>query len=321
MSNTRQQVATVSAEVARLRERMEGIIRGKRQVLDRVLVALLAGGHVLIEDLPGMGKTTLAYALARALGGSFQRLQCTSDLLPSDVLGVSIFNQKSGSFEFKQGPVFANFVLVDEINRTTPKTQSALLEVMDRGRVSIDGETHRVGRPFMVFATQNPVDYEGTFPLPESQLDRFLICLEMGYPGFADELEILRSERFHYDDIMEDPLFTTDQLLGWQKLVGDIHVEPSVLEYLLRLVTATRSESGLRNGLSPRGGLALKLAAQANALYHGRAFVLPEDIASMLLSVAVHRLSLSSHGSDPLDEKRRVEGLLRHLLEMLPMPV
>lgn len=310
----------IHEHLQQLKERMGSVIRGKSDVLDRVIICLLGGGHLLIEDLPGMGKTTLAYALARALDGSFQRIQFTSDLLPADVLGVSVYNEKLRDFEFKRGPVFANIILADEINRTTPKTQSALLEVMDRGRVSIDGETHGVGHPFMVFATQNPVDFEGTFPLPDSQMDRFFMRLEMGYPDFEDEMTVLDAGFRHYDEIVSDPVVSLDGVSEWQQAVHSVFVEKSVLDYLLRLVVATRSESTFQCGISPRGALSLKAAAQARALYLGREFVLPEDLKEMLLPVCGHRLKSNPHGSDPLEERRRVESVLRHILDSLPSP-
>ncbi|MEX0324822.1 MAG: AAA family ATPase [Puniceicoccaceae bacterium] len=320
MPEDSQDQGTILEALGHLRERMESVIRGKPEVVEKVLICLLGSGHVLIEDLPGMGKTTLAYSLARALDGTFQRIQFTSDLLPADVLGVSVYNEKLRDFEFKPGPVFANFLLADEINRTTPKTQSALLEVMDRGRVSIDGQTHAVSQPFMVFATQNPVDFEGTFPLPDSQMDRFFMRLEMGYPAREDELQILEAGFRHYDQIQQDPVVALADVYEWQAAAGNIFVEASVLEYLLQLVAATRSDSSLQCGISPRGGLALKLAAQARALYHGRTFVLPEDIEAMLVPVCSHRLKSTSHGSDPMEERRRVEGVLAHHLEAIPRP-
>jgi MoxR-like ATPase len=310
----------IHRHLRKLKERMGQVILGKSEVLDKVIICLLGGGHLLIEDLPGMGKTTLAYALARALDGSFQRIQFTSDLLPADVLGVSVYNEKLRDFEFKRGPVFANIILADEINRTTPKTQSALLEVMDRGRVSIDGETHAVGHPFMVFATQNPVDFEGTFPLPDSQMDRFFMRLEMGYPDFNDEMMVLEAGFRHYDEIASDPVVALDAVTGWQEAVHGIFVEKSVLEYLLRLVVATRSESTFQCGISPRGALSLKTAAQARALYQGREYVLPEDLQEMLFPVCGHRLKSNPHGSDPLEERRRVESVLRHILDTVPGP-
>lgn len=299
---------------------MGSVIRGKSGVIENVLICLLGKGHLLLEDLPGMGKTTLAYSLARALDGTFQRIQFTSDLLPADVLGVSVYNEKLNDFEFKQGPVFANFILADEINRTTPKTQSALLEVMDRSKVSIDGETYSVGRPFMVFATQNPVDFEGTFALPDSQMDRFFMRLAMGYPDERDELEILEKGHRHYDEIEAKPVIALDKVLEWQRLVDSVFVEPSLLDYLLKVVVATRRESTFQCGVSPRGALSLKLAAQARALYKGRGFVIPEDIMSMLIPVCGHRLKTTSHGSDPVEERRRVESVLSHLLDSIPVP-
>ncbi|MFI5358232.1 MAG: AAA family ATPase, partial [Opitutales bacterium] len=254
----------------RLRASMQGSIKGKDDVIEQVLVCLVAGGHLLIEDLPGVGKTTLAYALARSMDCSFARIQFTSDLLPGDVTGVAIYDETAKEFVFKPGPIFASVVLADEINRATPKTQSALLEVMDRARVTVDGVAHAVGSPFMVFATQNPVDYEGTFPLPESQMDRFLMRLQMGYPQPADELEILRIARTSYDAIALNPVVTREEVLRLQALAPQVFVEDSVLDYILRLVTATRSEAEFKTGVSVRGGLALRTAAQARALVHGR---------------------------------------------------
>jgi MoxR-like ATPase len=312
--------AAINESLQALKARMETVIRGKSAVIDKVLICLLGGGHLLLEDLPGMGKTTLAYALARALDGAFQRIQFTSDLLPADVLGVSIFNEKTRDFEFRPGPIFANVLLADEINRTTPKTQSALLEVMDRGRVSIDGQTHQVARPFMVFATQNPVDFEGTFPLPDSQMDRFFMRLDMGYPAFRDELQMLEADFRHYDQLEQDPVVELEAVLRWQAAVRKVFIEGSVSDYLLRLVVATRSESAFQCGVSPRGALALKAAAQARALYLGREFVLPEDVGEMLVPVCSHRLRAVPHGSDPLEARRRVEGVLNHLLDAVALP-
>lgn len=320
MKDLANRIAEIQPQLDELRERMGSVIRGKSGVIENVLICLLGKGHLLLEDLPGMGKTTLAYSLARALDGTFQRIQFTSDLLPADVLGVSVYNEKLKDFEFKQGPVFANFILADEINRTTPKTQSALLEVMDRGKVSIDGETHQVGRPFMVFATQNPVDFEGTFALPDSQMDRFFMRLAMGYPDERDELEILELGHRHYDDIEAKPVMSLEAVAEWQQLVDSVFVEPSLLEYLLKVIVATRSESTFQCGVSPRGALSLKLAAQARALYKGREFVVPEDIMSMLMPVCGHRLKTTTHGSDPVEERRRIESILSHLLDSIPVP-
>lgn len=305
----------------RIRNNMRLSILGKDQILDQVLIGLAAGGHVLIEDLPGLGKTTLAYALARSVDCAFSRIQFTSDLLPSDVIGVSIYDERQKEFFFRKGPVFANVVLADEINRATPKTQSALLEVMDRGRVSVDTETHSVGTPFMVFATQNPVDYEGAFPLPESQMDRFLLRLHMGYPAEKDELAILRGSRVAYDSIPVNPVATRTEVLEVQAQVPLVFTEESVLEYLLHIVSATRTESEFRAGASVRAGLSLKAAAQARALLHGRDFVLPEDISSMVAPVLAHRISLLRPAGGAFEERSAIEAVLERLVQVIPIPL
>ena len=307
--------------VDRLRANMRRTIKGKDDVIDQVLVCLVAGGHLLLEDLPGVGKTTLAYALARSTDCTFSRVQFTSDLLPSDVTGVAIYDEREKNFVFKPGPVFANVVLADEINRATPKTQSALLEVMDRARVTVDGVAHAVGAPFMVFATQNPVDYEGTFPLPESQMDRFLMRLQMGYPQPADELEILRTARAGYDAIEVNAVVTRAEVLSLQALVAEVFVEDSVLDYILRIVTATRTEAEFKAGASVRGGLALRTAAQARALVLGRDFVLPEDVGALVTATLAHRLALARQTSDALEERRAVAATLRRILSSVVAPV
>jgi MoxR-like ATPase len=309
------------ARILRIRESMQAVIRGKDEVIDNALICLLCGGHLLLEDLPGLGKTTLAYSLARAIDVEFRRLQFTSDLLPSDVLGVSIYDERLKVFSFKEGPVFTNILLADEINRTTPKTQSALLEVMDRGRVSVDGESHPVGDPFMVIATQNPVDYEGTFPLPESQMDRFLMRLEMGYPDFDTELEILGRDQRGYDAIKADPVLSVEELRELQAGVGKVFIEDSVLHYLLQLATATRTEAEFHAGVSTRGTLAFKAVAQATAYFHGRTFVIPEDVIAAFIPVCAHRLSLRRPSSDVLEERRVIEGLLRKVIDSISRPV
>ena len=296
------------------------VIFGKGTEIRLAVACLLANGHLLIEDLPGMGKTTLAHTLARLLGLQFSRIQFTSDLLPSDVTGVAIYDETVKEFVFKKGPVFANIVLADEINRATPKTQSALLEVMDRARVTIDGEAHAVGQPFMVFATQNPVDYEGTFPLPESQMDRFLLRLHMGYPSERDELEILRQARLGYDAIAPNPVVTRSEVAQWQALAAKVFVEESVLDFLLKIVTATRTETAFRAGVSVRGGLALKAAAQARALLQGRDFVIPEDVTSLAPVVLAHRLVPAHAPGDALESRRVVEAALRQIVSRLPNP-
>ena len=305
----------------RLRSGMQRAIKGKDDVIEQVLVCLVAGGHVLIEDMPGVGKTTLAYALARSMDCVFSRIQFTSDLLPSDVTGVAIYDELRKEFIFKKGPVFANVVLADEINRTTPKTQSALLEVMDRARLTVDGNTYEVGSPFMVFATQNPVDYEGTFALPESQLDRFLMCLHMGYPQPHDEMEILRSVQTAYDEIGLKPVAASADICRFQALARQVFIEETVLEYVLKIVTATRTEVEFRAGVSVRGGLALKYAAQARALVRGRDFVVPDDVSELVAPVLVHRLSLARASADSLEERRTVAAVLKRIVASIPAPV
>jgi MoxR-like ATPase len=314
------QVTEAKQALDRLRASMQTSIKGKDDVIEQVLVCLVAGGHLLIEDLPGVGKTTLAYALARSMDCAFSRIQFTSDLLPGDVTGVAIYDETAKEFVFKPGPIFASVVLADEINRATPKTQSALLEVMDRARVTVDGVSHPVGSPFMVFATQNPVDYEGTFPLPESQMDRFLMRLQMGYPQPADELEILRVARTSYDAIALNAVLTRADVLRLQALATQVFVEDSVLDYILRLVTATRTEAEFKTGVSVRGGLALRTAAQARALVNGRDFVLPDDVTALVTPILAHRLSLARQTSDALEERRAVVAVLRRIVASLPLP-
>ena len=314
------QINEAKLALDRLRTNMRVTIRGKDDVINQVMVCLVAGGHLLIEDLPGVGKTTLAYSLARSMDCAFSRIQFTSDLLPSDVTGVAIYDETVKEFVFKKGPVFANVVLADEINRATPKTQSALLEVMDRARVTIDGEAHAVGSPFMVFATQNPVDYEGTFPLPESQMDRFLMRLRMGYPEAADEREILRTARGGYDAIALNPVVTRSDILSLQSLVQQVFVEDSVLDFVLKIVAATRTEAEFRSGVSVRGGVALRTAAQARALVNGRDFVLPEDVMELVAPIFAHRLALARQTSDALEERRAVSAVLKRILSSIPLP-
>ncbi len=307
--------------VERLRVNVERTIRGKTGAVDKTIICLLAGGHLLIEDLPGLGKTTLAYCLAKSIDCSFSRIQFTSDMLPSDIIGVSVYDERTREFSFRQGPIFANIVLADEINRTTPKTQSSLLEVMGRAKISVDGQTYTLPPPFLVIATQNPVDYEGTFPLPESQMDRFLMRMSMGYPEPAFELQILQGGHLHYDQQDADPVVSRQEVLQLQHFVREVFIEDSVYAYMVNLATATRAEASFRAGVSPRGTLSLKAAAQARALTQGRAFVIPEDVDAMLLPVFGHRLSLRKPMSDPLEERHSIEGLLAELLQQTPKPV
>lgn len=278
----------------RLLTSLETVVRGKTDALQLLIATIFAGGHVLMEDVPGVGKTTLSKALARAVGGDFRRVQFTPDLLPTDILGSSIYNPKDGTFEFRQGPVFANVVLADEINRASPRTQSSLLEAMSEGQATVEGVTYPLPRPFLVLATQNPVEFHGTYPLPEAQLDRFSVKLSMGYPAVADEALILEGQRtVHPLDTMQAGLNLED-LLRAQTEVREVKVEKVVLDYLLGLITATRSDARLRLGSSPRGSLALYRVAQAWAYCHGRSYVVPDDLQRLAEPVLAHRLVLDT---------------------------
>lgn len=306
---------------ASLSESIARIVRGKADMIEEVVTALVAGGHVLIEDLPGTGKTTFAYSLARSIAAKFSRIQFTSDLLPSDITGVSVYDPATARFNFQPGPVFANIVLADEINRTTPKTQSALLEVMDRAKVTVDGVTHDAGAPFMVFATQNPVDFQGTFPLPESQMDRFFMRVRMGYPDFESELQVMRQAHGHYDQIALDPVLTQEDVTWMQALSRRVFVEESLLRFMLRIITATRTEPLFKVGVSPRGSVALFRAVQAHALMNGRHFATPEDVARVLKPVCVHRLTLHGEGGDPIDDRKTVGTMLDRMLAAAAAPL
>jgi MoxR-like ATPase len=282
----------VGAVSRRVIANVEQVVVGKRQQIIKVLVAWLCEGHVLLEDVPGVAKTMMARAFARSIGGTFRRIQCTPDLLPTDVSGGSIFNQKSSEFEFRPGPIFAQLVLVDEINRATPRTQAALLEAMAEGAVTIDGTTHKLAPPFLLVATQNPIDHEGTFPLPEAQLDRFLIKLSLGYPTLEEEtqmLEMLKSE--HPVDKLQ-PVLTAEQLVICQRAVRTVHVDPKIRRYITEIVHATRGHHDVALGGSPRASIALYRTAQAIAAIRGRNFVEPDDVKSIVPAVLGHRIIL-----------------------------
>ncbi len=272
---------------------IERVIVGKHDAVSLVMMALLCRGHVLIEDVPGTGKTVLAKAVARSIGCSFKRIQFTPDLLPSDVTGVSIFNQQTRDFEFRAGPIMAQIVLADEINRATPKTQSALLEAMEERQITTDGETRPLPAPFIVLATQNPIEYEGTFPLPEAQLDRFLLRISLGYPARAEEIEILRRQRNDHPLETLEQVLDADGLVQMQQRVGAIYVDPLVEEYIIALATATRNHEDVYLGVSTRAALALCRAAQARAALDGRDYVLPDDVKALAAAVLAHRLIIN----------------------------
>ena len=271
-------------------DNVERVIVGKRETIELILVALLCDGHVLLEDVPGTGKTMLARSVAISLGLSFRRLQCTPDLLPNDITGVSIYDQRRGEFEFRPGPVFANVLLADEVNRATPRTQSALLEAMGEGQVTVDGVTRILNRPFLVLATQNPIEYEGTFPLPEAQLDRFLLKLSVGYPSLSEEGQILLRLQRHHPITAIEQVVDGARLPELQPLVWEVHVDDTVRDYVVRLVHATRNHGDLALGASPRGSLALFKMAQALAVLRGRDYVLPDDVKHLAIPALAHRL-------------------------------
>jgi MoxR-like ATPase len=286
-------------QLRELRDNLASAIRGKAETLDRFLIAVLSGGHILIEDVPGTGKTTLAKAFARSLDAAFSRIQFTPDLLPTDILGGMVYRAADGSFAFRAGPVFANIVLADEINRASPRTQSALLEAMAERQVSIEGETRRLPEPFFVVATQNPVEYNGTYPLPEAQLDRFTMRLSLGYPTRSEEVQVLRDQTTEAPVDALRPVMGLARLAELQKAVRAVVVEDSVLDYIVRIIERTRADSRVRLGASPRGSLDLRRCAQARAFLSGRAFVLPDDVKALAALVLPHRILVdvkAAHG-------------------------
>src|SRR5437867_5248425 len=305
--------------IQRLEDNVSRALVGKTGPVRRAVVGLLARGHLLIEDVPGVGKTTLAAALARSIGAGFQRIQFTSDMLPSDVLGVSIYQPERGEFTFKPGPIFANIVLADEINRTTPKTQSSLLEAMNEGQVSLDHSTHLLPRPFMVLATQNPREYAGTFPLPESQLDRFLLRVRIGYHDSADEKEVLRGTVAPTPARLQ-PVLTVEEVLELQDATERVRAEESVLDYLVALVGATRRSPLLSLGVSPRGALALLRAARARALADGRDDLIPDDIKELAVAALAHRVIVKARLGAPGTGGVDGEAAIRAILQDVPVP-
>jgi MoxR-like ATPase len=313
--------AATSSLISQLQRAIASVIRGKDDAIELALVALLARGHLLIEDVPGVGKTTLAQSLAHSFHCSFQRIQFTSDMLPSDVVGISVFNQIEQQFEFKPGPIFANIVLADEINRTTPKTQSALLEAMNEAQVTVDAHTHPLPRPFMVLATQNPIEHHGTYPLPESQMDRFLIRIRMGYPSRETEKEILRSQANAHSGAGVQPVMEASDVLAMQQAAASVRVDESLLDYALEIVEKTRQNERLILGVSPRGSLMLQRAAQARAFIEGRDFCLPDDFKQQVLPVFAHRVVVNARYATTQKKTSQAESILAEIVESTPVPL
>ncbi len=303
----------------RLRANIERVFLGNHSAVDKVIVCLLARGHILIEDVPGVGKTILATALAKSLDLTLARVQLTPDMLPSDILGVTVWDQQKSEFVFKPGPVFANIVLADEINRTTPRTQSALLEAMNENQVSIDGKTHKLIQPFVVIATQNPFEFEGTYFLPESQLDRFLMRIHLGYPSPEDEGRILELQPSRTALAELQPVMTAEQILELQSEVYKVQVDPALIDYVVRIAGATRNNDQLQIGVSPRGSLALTQAARATAMIHNRDYVVPDDIISNVISVCAHRVITKTHAHDV--DGVGAQRIMQQVLETVPSPV
>ncbi len=311
----------VAAQIQKLLDNMEQVVYGKHEVVKMCVIGLLARGHILIEDVPGIGKTTIAQSIARSLDCTFNRVQFTSDMLPSDIIGVSMLDPKTNDFEFRKGPIFASIVLADEVNRTPPKTQSALLEAMSENQISIDGRTYPLPQPFMVLATQNPIEYEGTYVLPESQLDRFSLRVEMGYPPPADEIRIMRRRNPQKAIHDLDPVLSVAEILELQERVGEIIVDDSVAKYMLAIVQGTRTHEQVQLGASPRGSLAFYEVCQARALVEGRDYVTPGDVKEMAVPVLSHRLLVKSRGADLSMAAQERARVIREILKRTEVPV
>lgn len=306
-------------KIKSLKANLSKVIKGKDEVLDLTIACLISEGHLLIEDVPGVGKTTLAHGLAKSIACSFQRIQFTSDLLPSDVIGVTVYNQAEHSFEFRKGPLFANIVLADEINRASPKTQSALLEAMNDRQVSVDKLTYPLPEPFMLLATQNPLEFSGTFPLPESQLDRFTMCIRIGYPDEADERRIIRSAPSAV--VIKDlsPALNVGDALKMQSLAGTVRVDEDLVSYMLSIASKTRSHKGIRLGVSPRGTMTLYKTAQAFALVNNRDYVTPDDIKTLAVPVFAHRVILEAEGT--AEDTASASLFIEEILSQTAVPI
>lgn len=304
--------------IQRLRENITAVYMGNTSAVDRIIVCLLARGHVLIEDVPGVGKTVLAHAMARSIRCSFARIQCTPDLLPSDIIGVTVYDRQDSKFEFKPGPIFHNIIVADEINRTTPRTQSAMLEAMSETTISVDGALHFLPQPFMVVATQNPYEFEGTYFLPENQLDRFLMRISLGYPAPDDESRILRKQPARTTLTTLEPVLESEDVVALQEAVDRVKVDDALVDYIISLAAATREDDDLQIGLSPRGSLALSQAAKATAILSGRDYCIPEDIVSNVLPVCAHRVISKTymHAGDTATTRR----IIQQVLETVPSP-
>ena len=315
-------VTATGNQIAQLQASIARVIRGKDEVIRLALVSLLANGHLLIEDVPGVGKTTLAQTLARSFHCTFQRIQFTSDLLPSDVVGTSVFNQMDQHFEFKPGPIFANIILADEINRTTPKTQSALLEAMNEAQVTVDNHTYKLPQPFMVLATQNPIEHHGTYPLPESQLDRFLLRIGMGYPSRESEREIMRQHAGSRNAASEvSAVLEAGEVELMQRTVEQVRVDDSLRDYAIDVVERTRHSEQLTLGVSPRGLLMLQRAAQARAFLEGRDYCTPDDFKQLILPVFAHRVVVNSRFAATQKKSTQAEAILREIIETTRVPL
>ncbi len=306
-------------KLEQLRANVQQVFLGNQTAVERIVVCLLARGHVLLEDVPGVGKTILATSLAKSLDCTITRVQMTPDMLPSDVLGITIWDQHKEEFVFKPGPIFSNILVADEINRTTPRTQSALLEAMNEAQVSIDGQTRKLNQPFIVVATQNPFEFEGTYFLPESQLDRFFMRLHLGYPSPEDESRILEKDPGHTSIHQIGPVMTAEELVELQKKVPEITVDPALLDYIIKLANATRTNEQLQIGVSPRGSLALVTAARATAMVHGRDYVVPDDITTNIIPVWAHRVISKNYMHDA--DGRNNSRIMQQVLETVPSPV
>jgi len=316
-SQVRQTAAPVKEITERIANSVGQVILGKNNEVRLTILGMLCRGHILLEDIPGVGKTMMAKSLARAVGCTFNRIQFTPDMLPSDITGVSIFNPKTREFEFRPGPIMAQIVLADEINRATPKTQSALLEAMEEGQMTVDGVTYRLSNPFLIMATQNPIEYEGTFPLPEAQLDRFLIRIQMGYPQPEDELNILASQQYQHPIQNLQQVVTLKELLAVQQLIKDVYVAKEVQQYIINLITASRRHGDVYLGSSPRGSLALFRTAQARAAMSGRDFVIPDDVKALAEVTLAHRIIVG-----PAARLKNItsRAIVQDILQATPVP-